>query len=389
MCASLELILEHLSNRVVKILEAGKSLKHLIYLFEFLAGWKKRPADLTLVAYWWCTVVADAAKGLEADGGTNTQQARRLRLQDLTSGWVSDLSETAERGFNSVGSGFDLFRQGPPSGSPTSAALGDYTHLLFIALEIGFRRVAPSPGKKNPPLDRIHHHDWILKNVFSSDDDEVVADALSMWILYNHNISLNTFVDCFTKRMERHIPFSFSPRLRQVAISTIERVGLGEDVRDVGGSGMARALNHLIIDEGEVVNKSGWATLLVNVIRSPQGPEDLSSHCWDLLDRLMLTGNLTISPAAERDLEVMELLKEAEKWEELEVWMVIMWLSPVEPDAKSIKRIEEVTRELLSQRPSVLQKYENLSKSGRLHRSCKVKLGRICEQVKQVLLTPP
>ena len=376
---------------MVEILKIGKSLQHLVYLLEFLAAWAERPKGLTPLAHRWCSVIADAAKGRTPGKGTNTQQ--RLRPLDLTSG---EVSETAEKGFNNVGTGFDLFRQNSsPSGNrehPTNAALGDYTHLLSIALEIGFRRAPPSPGKKGPHLDCIRHYNWIFKTAFSSNDDEVIADALSIWIVGDCDILLDSFVDYFTECMDGRKPSSRpSKRLRQVAISTIERVGLGEDVGDVGGLRMAQVLNTLNINEGDVVNKSGWATLLVEVIRSLAEPGDLSSRCWYLLDRLMLTGNLPISPAAERDLKVMELLKEAGKWEELEVWMVIMWLSPAEPDAKSMKCIEKVIDELPSQRSSILQRYENLYKSGRLHHSRKVKLEQICEQARANRLpsTPP
>ena len=391
MYASLKLkdILTHLSGRVVKILEVGESLKHLIYLLEFLAAWAERPPDLTPVAYRWCSAIANAAEGLKPGEGTNTQLTRqRFRPQDLTSGEVSGQSKPAEKGFDNVGSGFDLFRGDvSPSGKPTDAALSDYTHLLSIALEIGFRRVAPSPDMKVPHSNRIRHHDWIFKNAFSSDDDEAIADALSMRILDDQNISLDSFVDYFAERMNGRVP---SSRLREAAISTIERVGLG---KRVGGLRIAQVLNNLNINEGDVVNKSGWATLLVEVIRSLAEPGDLSSHCWHLLDRLMLTGNPTISPA-KGDLDVMESLRGAGKWGELGVWMVIMWSSPTEssiPDAKSVKRIEEVTRELLSQRSSVLQRYENLSKRGRLHRLCKAQLEQVCEQarVKRLPLTPP
>ena len=350
MYASLKMedILTHLSERVVEILKTGGSLQHLIYLLEFLAAWAQRPAGLAPLAYQWCSVIADAAKELQADGGTNTRQARqRLRLQD---------PEIAERGFDNVGPGFDPFRQNSsPSGSPTNAVLSDYTHLLSIALEIGFTNDNDNDhggagGGRPHPRRRPHHHDAVRPQ---REDTE------------------------------------HSSGLRQVAISTIERVGLGESVDP--GLGIAQVLNHLNIDEDDVADKSGWATLLVKVIRSPQGAEDLSSHCWHLLDRWMLTGNLTVSPA-KGDLKVVESLKGAGKWEELGVWMVIMWSSPTEssiPDTELMERIEEATRELLLHQPSVLQRYENLSESGQLHRSCKVKLGRICEQAKQVPLTPP
>ena len=69
----------------------------------------------------------------------------------------------------------------------------DYTHLLFIALEIGFRRSASPPDS-----DPIRHHDWIFKNTFSSDGDEVIADALSILIEGDCDISFDSFVDCFT-----------------------------------------------------------------------------------------------------------------------------------------------------------------------------------------------
>jgi cyanophycinase-like exopeptidase len=55
---------------------------------------------------------------------------------------------------------------------------------------------------------------------FSSNDDEVIADAVTIWIIGGDQAPLGSFASYFAKRVESNSPFS--PRLRQVAIRAIE-----------------------------------------------------------------------------------------------------------------------------------------------------------------------
>ena len=48
---SLEIILSHLSARVMDVIANGNRVERLKYLLKFLAAWKERPACLTPIAY--------------------------------------------------------------------------------------------------------------------------------------------------------------------------------------------------------------------------------------------------------------------------------------------------------------------------------------------------
>ena len=73
-------------------------------------------------------------------------------------------------------------------------------HLLSIALEIGFRLTEPGHNQPFPHLNHTYHHDWVFETAFSSDDDDVIADAVYVWIADRGHISPASFVGYFTKR---------------------------------------------------------------------------------------------------------------------------------------------------------------------------------------------
>ena len=85
----------------------------------------------------------------------------------------------------------------------------------------------------------------------------------------------------------------------------------------VSGLETVRLLNGLDVDADDVEEKNNWVNLLVGVLRSPMGFENLSSHYWRLLDRLAST-TLVVGNFSSRDMEVMKLLEEAEDWAKLE-----------------------------------------------------------------------
>jgi len=366
---SLEAILSHLSITVMNGIADGSCLHHLNYLLEFLAAWEKRPAYLTPMAYQWCSAISEAARRFVPDEIPTSlpdqlrvilQYQWRLRPQD-------GLPNTAESGFSQVGSHRDpVHLDGTSLHShrhPQRLTPPMYAHLLFITLDIGFRRVTPSRDQSVLHLDHTSHHEWVFETAFSSDDDDVIADAMCARYL--------------AKRVEWDIPFS--PRLQLASIHTIERIW--RDELRVSGLDTVRWLNHLNIDADDVMDGKGWARVLVGVIRSPTGLESLSSHHWHLLDKLVASKHfLTLES---HDMEVMGSLEKAEDWEKLEVWMVAMWSGV--PTYEPIEGLEEVTFKLLSRRPSVFPRLEDLCKALTCSDSdCqahKDKLQQICDQV--------
>lgn len=155
----------------------------------------------------------------------------------------------------------------------------------------------------------------MFKVAFSSDDNEVIADAVGVWIVDGgFPVSCTRYL---ARRRERDEPFS--PRLRRVVVCAIVRIWRSE--LKVSGPGTIRLLDHLSVGMGNIVDKEKWGELLVNAIYCPMGPESLSLHYWHLL---LLLG----VPAADlesRGMGVAKLLEEVQDWEKLEVWIVIAW----------------------------------------------------------------
>jgi len=389
---SLETILSHLSITVMKGIADRSCLHHLNYLLEFLAAWEKRPAYLTPMAYQWCSAISEAAGRHDPNETTINPSSTqgyilqwqiRLRPHDQIRFW----SYSAENGFSEVGPSRDPVRLDFTSrhsrGRPQHLTPPMYAHLLFITFEIGFCRDKPGRDQSVLRLDHTSHHKWVFETILSSDDDEVIADALCIWTVGDGNTPPGSCARYLVERVERAAPFS--PRLRQASIRAIERTRHNE--LKVSGLDTIRWLNCLDVDVDDIVEEETWAELLVVAMRSPTGPESISSHYWHLVDKLVVASRLQLI-LAPRDTEIMRSLEKAEDWEKLGAWMVIVWsfLSESEiPTSESMEGIEQVTLRLLLRRPSALPTFEDLCWAGcpcSGCRACKDKLHRICKQVR-------
>jgi len=362
-------------------------LHHLVYLLEFLAAWKKRPAYLTPMAYQWCSAISEAARRRDPNdlpAGPPYRLHRilhhqwRLQPQDLADGWLQE----GEEGFSEVGPGRDPVGLDPTSHDshrrPQRLTPPMYAHLLFITLEIGFRRVTPSRDQSALHLDHTSHHEWVFETTFSSGDDDVIADAVCVWTISDDSTFPGSCASYLAKRVGSNTPFS--PRLQLASIHTVERIWRNE--LRVSELDTVRWLNRLNIGVDDVVHGESWAQVLVEVIRSPTGLERLSSHHWHLLDKLVASKHFLGFTL--RDMEVMRSLEKAEDWEKLGVWMVAVWSGM--PESELMEGIEEVTLKLLSRRLSAFPRFEDLCRA----LTCSVpecqahkdKLEQICDQVR-------
>jgi hypothetical protein len=245
-----------------------------------------------------------------------------------------------------------------------------------VILEIGFRLVGPGNDRPALRLNHTSHHGRVFELAFSSSDDEVIADAVSVWIVGGYLAPPGSFAGYFAKCMERSEPFS--QRLRQVTIRAIGSIRY--NALKVSGLETIRLLNHLNINADDMVNKFLWVWLLAGVICLPAGLESLSPHYWCLLDKLSLGISFYGIPGL-RGAELMRSLEEAEDWERLEVWMVVVWQSLDDDElASTTEDVERVTLKLLSRRPSALLRFETLCEQGALYNSHKPILRRICDQ---------
>lgn len=399
---SLETILTYLSTKVVTVIADVGWLPHLYYLLEFLAAWEERPACLTPMAYQWCSAISEVAGRVGPNETPREppfpmlQLQLRFRPRDLAVvKFAGDLPAIAEREFSEVGPGCDLFRL-DDTPHPARRRARDltpdlYSCILVIILEIGFRLAVPGRTWSALHLGHAPHCSLIFKTAFSSCDDEVLADAMHVWIADCDRTPPGSCIKYLAERVEKDST-PFSPRLRRLCICVIERTWRGE--LEVLGLDTVHLLNRLDVGVDDMVEKRGWALLLVKAIRLPTGLERLSSHYWRPLDKLALAANdytdHTLDDVAltSCDVDVMMSLEEAEDWEKLEVWMVIMWLSLSRPAHAMTEQIaidiEHSTLKLLLQRPSVLLRFEDLSS---LVGEDAV-LRRICDQAQVGRLAP-
>jgi len=213
--------------------------------------------------------------------------------------------------------------------------------------------------------------------VFEGEDDEIIADAVGVWLGDRNHLLPGLCARYLAKRMERDA--GFSPRLRRVVIHALQRNWNGELV--ASGSEVVQLLNRLEVGMDDVQDDGKeWIRLLVGVIRSSPGLERLSVHHWDLLYKLMLVTEIAggFLPC---DVEVMKSLEAAEDWERLEVWIVSMWWPPYNWFGEEMEDIEQATLKLLSRRPSLLPRFEDRT-SGKLVKTHKTKLREICDKVR-------
>jgi hypothetical protein len=322
---SLETILSHLSTRVVDIIADGNHLLELNFLLGFLVAWEKRPKCLTPIAYQWCSVISEVIERLEPSeetGGEALMTGVRLRRRVPVPSKFSNILQFTEEGFSEVGRRCDILRlddtSHPALGQPRDP-VPDLYKLLRMALQIGFRLV--TPDQPAPRLNHPPHHDRVLQAAFSCGDDEVVADAVSVWIADGDRDQAppGSFAHYLAERVGQDRPFS--ARLRRASIRAIERIWC----RELAASELeiVQLLDRLNVNVDDIASKDEWVKLLVNAIRSPAGLDCLSSHYWHLLGGLALDANIKWIPQL-WETEVMESLEEAEDWEKLEAWMVIV-----------------------------------------------------------------
>ena len=191
------------------------------------------------------------------------------------------LSLIVEGEFSQVGPSCDLVRLGETSHDIQGGVLEPILPLL-VALEIGFRLAAPANGQPALRLDHTDHHGWVFETAFSSDDDEAIADAVSVWIAGGGCTPPGSYVHYFAKRVGRDE--AFSPRLRQASICVIEHIWDGELRAPVLET--VSLLNRLNVDVNDMEKKDRWAQLLMSILCLREGLESLSPHYWHLLGGL-------------------------------------------------------------------------------------------------------
>ena len=235
---SLETILSHLEAKVTNVIANEKISAHPEYLLDFLVVWKKRPRSLMRMAYQWCSAISEVA-GRLGHSGAPTHQLGALSVRQVDGEYLIRarqhfrqnqnlyMQQTAqdpippilEMEFSKVGPSFDQIHSGGSSHYIQEHPPSSWTlDLLNMTLEIAFRLAVPNDGKPELCLSPIPHCDWVFETAFSSDNDEVIADAVCVWIADPHlvHVPTSSCIHYLAKCVERKM--SFSTRLRQLSI---------------------------------------------------------------------------------------------------------------------------------------------------------------------------
>jgi hypothetical protein len=227
-----------------------------------------------------------------------------------------------------------------------------YSNLLTHSLAIAFRHIG-SDYIEPVRLSHTPHHEWMLDAIFARGDDDVIADAVYAWIV---DWEITPSGSC-TRRLLKLTEGgrTFSPRLRQTIVRAIR--GLWWPELEAAELEFVCLLNYLEVGMDDADN--GWLPLLICVLLTPMGQEHLSSYYW------LFVGNLiSVSPethsAEDRQIEIMKSLEEAQDWEKLETWMLIVWWSAYYSGPVPIQDIERATLTLFQRRPSAILKFEDL-----------------------------
>jgi len=171
-CGSLEVVLSHLSKKLVHVIADGRCLKHLNYLLGFLAVWEKRPGYLTLMAYQWCCTISEAVERVGLLKKILCQQPKKFQCS-LDDDWDLLPLRIGENGFLMVGPACDPVRLNDTSHSIPSCQQEIALHYyedLHKSLEIGFRLAGPDDHRSTTRFDQPSHNDWMFEAAFSSDD---------------------------------------------------------------------------------------------------------------------------------------------------------------------------------------------------------------------------
>ena len=231
----------------------------------------------------------------------------------------------------------------------------DYTRLLSTSLAIAFRHI-DSNSFLRIRLSHTHHHEWMLDAIFTTENDDLIADAVNVWIV-DQNV---TPPGSSTRRLLRLTERGrfFSPRLRSTILLALWKL-MHKELK-VTGLEFVRLLNNLEVGMDDM-GSDDWNAmgLVMFVLHSPVGGY-LSSHHW-----LLLRSLISMGPGPSESVPygcgagvVMESLEEAQDWEKLETWMLYTWWSSVAPLMK--EDIERITLTLFRQRPSAILKFEEL-----------------------------
>ena len=316
-------ILSELSEAIVAAIEDpfGPHHMYLVHVLRGLTRWKTRPLNLTTLAYKWCSTICK-------------------RYQELDTG----------------------------------------EELLFLSLEINFRHLVPQ-WDMDLGLTHTRHHQYMADIVFGSQRGEVIADLLLAWTSqYSTFRPVYESLNVSAKHLVHLQNLDSSPRLRRLVIRSIEIIG-HEGFREVGVENLIRLLNRLGVGIDDMWFRSYWIDLLLWVIESPEGRDQLSYSYWELLVELNLPYHWDhVSDLTNYNPQITISLQDIQEWDRLACWVSFVWREWSLPLGEELRDLGRATTLLFYQRPDSIRKLEEWMK--RSGRDIPTTFREICEQAR-------
>jgi len=154
-----------------------------------------------------------------------------------------------------------------------------------------------------------------------------------------------------------------SPRLRRLVIRAVELIEY-RHFQQVGLEDFVALLNRLHVQEADMDTESTWVGLMIHVLESPVGMQQILPHYWELVVRLAVEGDSVVWGQLP-DMEVARYLEGRGEWEKLEAWVGFVWPSRPELEHEvPIEEIGRITLTLFHHRPSAAEMIRRLERVG-------------------------
>ena len=236
--------------------------------------------------------------------------------------------------------------------------LEDWESLLLVCLELGFRHLDPQRPPTDITLTHTEHHRGLVGVVFKGQNSEAIGDFLHTWTTdYALPEPAGEMVGiCAGHLIGLHNLVPFTPRLRRLVIRFVERAGY-EGFEGAGVEKLVELLNPLHVTVEEMDDRDEWVSLLLDVIRSSEGPQRLSHWYWELLVELAISERWGLYFGDTDALKIAKSLIDTQEWDKLECWIGTVW-TVSESAGITEEDLEHSTLLLLRQRPGAAQKLE-------------------------------
>jgi len=235
--------------------------------------------------------------------------------------------------------------------------LTDGKNLLLLSLKIGFRHLNHRRTWIDTEIIHTEYHQGMASIVFDSGDQEAIADLLYSWTLSGHSQEQFTLLNTCVEHLMGIQQQPLSPRLEHSIINAINLIGYQPfEVAEVGG--FIKLLKNLQVHVKEMAHLYQWSILLLDFIQSSEGIQHLPHLYWGSLlqGATFWSEALTFKPYNPQTIISLEMAKE---WQKLECWLGVIWMVWPPEGGKTIEEDLKHAMLLLShQQPSAIQKLE-------------------------------